>query len=287
MRAMGHDEIVASLSAYAAGTLAATECAAVQEHLATGCRRCLALVFEAPVGKARPERPARNPPRRSSWATIAGVSAVVALGVAAGLVVRERQVGSHRVAEVLARVGDAARTEATLRDRLLVAKAVLRNQRRVTDAEQEVLAQGALEAAAEAETLRDELRTRRQRLARLEAELAGGRLAGDVIAGEGLELRALKAVRPFSSVSGHVLWRPADGEMVVYAFGLPAAQAGEGYEARVIVGAGRVLASRLRPHPDGRAFAYLALPRGGGVVHAVEVRRISDARRFLIADARP
>jgi hypothetical protein len=166
-----------------------------------------------------------------------------------------------------------------------VAKAVLRNQRRVANAEQEVLAQGASEAAAEAQTLRDELRTRRQRLARLEAELAGGRLASDVIAGEGLELRALRAVRPFSSVSGHVLWRPADGEMVVYAFGLPAAAAGEGYEARVIVGAGRVLASRLRRRPDGRAFAYMALPRDGGVVHAVEVRRTSDARRFLVADA--
>jgi hypothetical protein len=59
------------------------------------------------------------------------------------------------------------------------------------------------------------------------------------------------------------------------------------YEARVIVGDGHVLSSRLRRRPDGRAFAYLALPRDGSAVHAVEVRRVSDARRLLIADAQP
>jgi hypothetical protein len=48
-----------------------------------------------------------------------------------------------------------------------------------------------------------------------------------------------------------------------------------------------VFSSRLRRRPDGRAFAYLALPRDESTVHAVEVRRLADARRFLIADAQP
>jgi hypothetical protein len=55
----------------------------------------------------------------------------------------------------------------------------------------------------------------------------------------------------------------------------------------VIVGQGRVVSSRLRRQPNGRAFGYLALPRDGTPVHAVEVRRLADARRFLIADAQP
>ncbi|HWP65612.1 MAG TPA: hypothetical protein VNO26_06855, partial [Candidatus Limnocylindria bacterium] len=111
--------------------------------------------------------------------------------------------------------------------------------------------------------------------------------AHEVIAGEGLELRALRPAPPFSTVRGHVLWRPADGEMVVYAFGLPAVPAGVVYEARVIVGAGRVVTGRLQRRADGRAFAYLTLRGDGARVHAVEVRRASDARRMLIADARP
>jgi hypothetical protein len=212
---------------------------------------------------------------------------LVAVGVAAGLVVRERELRTTSVAETLARVSEAARAQAEMRDRLLVAKAVLRTQRRVADAEQAMLARGADEAAQQAAVLRDELRVRHRRLARLEAELAGGRLASEVIAGEGLELRALRPAAPFQSVRGHVLWRPADGEMVVYAFGLPAVPPDVAYEARVIVGHGRVLSSRLRRRPDGRAFAYLALPRDGSTVHAVEVRRLGDARRFLIADAQP
>jgi len=287
--ATSHDEIAASLAAYAAGTLGAERSCVVREHLASGCRTCLAEVFEAPVGKPRPlaEREAALRASSSARAIVAALTLLVMFGVVAGLVVRERQLRTNSVAATLARLSEAAHAQAELQDRLLVAKAVLRMQRRAADAEQAVLARGADEAAQEAAALRDELRTRRRRLIQLEAELAGGRLASDVIAGEGLELRALRPAAPFQAVRGHVLWRPADGEMVVYAFGLPAVPAGVAYEARVIVGNGRVLSSRLRRHPDGRAFAYLALPRDGSPVHAVEVRRLGDARRFLIAAAQP
>jgi hypothetical protein len=236
-------------------------------------------VFAAPVGEPRPAAdPADRPP--SSVGILMLLGLVVAIAAAGGVVARERQLRTSSVAETLARVREAAEAQASLRDRLLVAKAVLRTQRRIADAEQDDLARGADE-------LREELRTRRARLSQLEAELAGGRLASEVIAGEGLELRALRPAAPFQTVRGHVLWRPADGEMVVYAFGLPGVPPDAAYEARAIVGHGRVLSSRLRRRPDGRAFAYLALPRDGTPVHAVEVRRIGDARRFLIADAQP
>jgi hypothetical protein len=285
---MSHDEIAGSLAAYAAGALGAPRLEIVRAHLAAGCHPCLAHVFEAPVGRPRPAATTEGVrrPRSSAFVIAATLGLVVAVGVATALVARERQLRTSSVAETLARVREAAETQAELRDRLLVAKAVLRNQRRIADQEQAALARGADEAAQQAALLRDQLRVRRQRLAGLEAELAGGRLATDVIAGEGLELRALRPAAPFGSVRGHVLWRPADGEMVVYAFGLPAGPRGVAYEARVIVGSGRVLSSRLRRRPDGRAFAYLALPRDGSAVHAVEVRRLADARRFLTADAR-
>ena len=286
---MGHDEVAASLAGYAAGTLEAHVSRVIQAHLATGCPSCLASVFDAPVGQPRPAPEAGDElvEQWSGWAIAAILMLVAAVGVTAGMVVRERQLRTRSVAETLARVREAAESAEELRDRLLVAKAVLRWQRRVADAEQAVLARGADEAAEEAATLREELRVRRRRLVQLEAELAGGRLASDVIAGEGLELRALRPAAPFRSVRGHVLWRPADGEMVVYAFGLPAVPPGVDYEARVIVGRGRVFNSRLSRRPDGRAFAYLALPEDGSAVHAVEVRRVSDSRRLLIADAQP
>jgi hypothetical protein len=288
-RAASHDEVAASLAAYAAGTLEAERLGAVQVHLASGCEICLTTLFDAPVGKPRPLTvvAAAPPARMSAWSIVAILGLVAAVALAAVMVARERQLRTTSTAEILARVSEAARTEAELRDRLLVAKAVLRNQRRIADAEQEALARGADYAAQEAATLREELYRRRQHLARLEAELAGGRLANDVIAGEGLELRWLHPAGPFPEVRGHVLWRPVDGEMVVYAFGLPALPAGTAYEARVIVGQGRILSTRLRRRSDGRAFAYLALPKDGSPVHAVEVRRMSDARRFLIADATP
>src|SRR5262245_7411034 len=255
----------------------------------------MAALFAAPVGLPRSmvaqsagaaaeDMPVR---RSSAWSLVAVLGLVAAVGGAAGAVVRERELRTRSVAETLARVREATEIAADLRDRLLVAKAVLRTQRRVADAEQEALARGASAAEQQAATLRDELQAGRRRLANLEAELAGGRLANDAIAGEGLELRALRPAAPFRSVRGHVLWRPADGEMVVYAFGLPAVPADVAYEARVIIGPGRVLSSRLRRRPDGRAFAYLTLPRDGAEVHAVEVRRTSDARRLLIADAEP
>jgi hypothetical protein len=292
---LGHDEVVASLAAYAEGTLEPARTRSVQVHLATGCPSCMGALFAAPVGRPRPvvaepEAPAGHHgpgPRSSAWGLLAVLSLLIAVAGATGAVMRERELRARSVAETLARVREATEIAADLRDRLLVAKAVLRWQRRVADAEQEALARGASEAEEQAATLRDELRAGRRRLADLEAELAGGRLANDVIAGEGLELRALRPAAPFRSVRGHVLWRPADGEMVVYAFGLPAVPAGVAYEARVIIGPGRVLSSRLRRRPDGRAFAYLALPRDGAEVFAVEVRRISDARRLLIADAQP
>jgi hypothetical protein len=276
---MGHDEAAASLGAYAAGTLEASVARLVRAHLATGCPGCLASVFAAPVGRPRyvGERP-------STSAIPVLLVLVAAIGVTAALVVRERQLRARDVTETLARVREASESAADLHDRLLVAKAALRSQRRMADAEQAVLARGADEASREAATLREELRVRLQRLAHLEAAVAGGLLASEVIAGEGLELRALHPAAPFRSVRGHVLWRPADGEMVVYAFGLPAVPPDVAYEARVIVGDGHVLSSRLRRRPDGRAFAYLALPRDGSAVHSVEVRRMSDARRLLIAD---
>ena len=284
--ARGHDDVAAHLAAYAAGTLEDGMARAVQAHLTTGCRTCMLSVFEAPVGRPRPAS-ASTRRAASAWARPAVLVLIAMVGATTGLVVRERQLRARSVAERFDRLREAAQIAEDLRDRLLVAKAVLRSQRRVADAEQAVLARGADEAAQEAAALREELRMRRQRLAALEAEVAGGRLASDVIAGVGLELRALRPAPPFRSVRGHVLWRPADGEMVVYAFGLPTVPPGTDYEARVIVGEGRVLSSRLRRHPGGRAFAYLALPRDGSVVHAVEVRRVSDARRLLIADANP
>jgi hypothetical protein len=285
--AVRHDEIAGDLAAYAAGTLAADRLPTVQAHLAS-CRGCLMEVFEAPVGSPRPLADLAGHDRPSSSAGILMLlGLVVAIAAAGGLIARERQLRTSSVAETLARVHEAADAQAALRDRLLVAKAVLRTQRRIADAEQDDLARGADEAAQQAADLRNELRTRRARLSQLEAELAGGRLASEVIAGEGLELRALRPAAPFQTVRGHVLWRPADGEMVVYAFGLPGVPPDAAYEARAIVGHGRILGSRLRRQPDGRAFAYLALPRDGTPVHAVEVRRIGDARRFLIADAQP
>ena len=292
---LGHDEIVASLAAYAEGTLEPARTRAVQAHLATGCPRCMDAVFAAPVGRARPIVPADAPPgapertagRSSAWGLIAVLALLVAVAGGAGAVVRERALRARNVSETLARVREATEIAADLRDRLLVAKAVLRTQRRIADIEQAALARGAEEAEQQAAVLRDELRAGRRRLADLEAELAGGWLANDAIAGEGLELRPLSPAAPFRSVRGHVLWRPADGEMVVYVVGLPSTPADVAYEARVILGPGRVLSRRLRRRPDGRAFAYLPLPRDGAAVHAVEVRRTSDARRLLIADAAP
>jgi hypothetical protein len=285
---MSHDEVTGLLAAYAAGTLGDDEGRRVRAHLASGCAHCLASLYDAPVGAARPTGPPEAKARSSNSArSIAvGLTLVVAGALAAGLVVRERQLRRTTVGETLARVQEAMDQQAALRDRLLVAKTVLRSQRRVADAEQEVLARGAEEVAGEAARLRDELRAGRRRLARLEAELAGGRLSDELVAKEGLELRALRPAPPFESVSGHVLWRPADGEMIVYAFGLPAAP-GALYEARVIAGTGRVLSRRLARRRDGRAFAYLVLPAAERSVHAVEVRRVNDARRLLIADAHP
>jgi hypothetical protein len=296
---LGHDEIVASLAAYAEGTLEPARTRTVQLHLATGCPGCVASLFAAPVGLERPvmaepqheERAAR---RSSVWTVAGALALLAAVAGASGAVVRERalrmrerELRTRSVAETLARVREATEIAADLRDRLLVAKATLRWQRRVADREQEALARGADEAEQQAETLREELRAGKRRLANLEAELAGGRLANDAIAGEGLELRELRPAAPFRSVRGHVLWRPADGEMVVYAFGLPAVPPDVSYEARVIIGPGRTLSSRLRRRSDGRAFAYLTLPRDGAYVYSVEVRRTSDARRLLIADAQP
>jgi hypothetical protein len=285
---VGHDEIVASLAAYAEGTLEPARTRAVQLHLAGGCPSCVGALFAAPVGLARPatEEGARAG-RSSAWAIAGGLAFLVAVAVGSGAVVRERELRTRSVAETLARVREATEIAADLRDRLLVAKTTLRLQRRVADAEQEVLARGADEAEQEAATLREQLRAGQRRLANLEAELAGGWLANDAIAGEGLELRALRPAAPFRSVRGHVLWRPADGQMVVYVFGLPAVPPDVAYEARVIIGPGRTLSSRLRRRADGRAFAYITLPRDGAAVYSVEVRRTSDALRLLIADAQP
>jgi hypothetical protein len=286
---LGHDEIVASLAAYAEGRLERARTRAVQLHLATGCPSCVGALFAAPVGLARPAGIEHDAPvRRSSAWAVAGVLALLAaVAVASGVVVRVRELRSRSVAETLARVHEATEMAADLRDRLLIAKATLRWQRRVADAEQEALARGADEAEQEAATLREELRAGKRRLANLEAELASGRLANDAIAGEGLELRPLRPAAPFRSVRGHVLWRPADGQMVVYVFGLPAVPPDVAYEARVIIGPGRTLSSPLRRRADGRAFAYITLPRDGVAVYSVEVRRTSDARRLLIADAQP
>jgi hypothetical protein len=280
-----HEEVAPRLSAYAAGTLDRVHARAVQAHLASGCPACLDEVFRRPVGMTR-AAPARRGRRRLVVAAFMAILASVS-AVATMLVVRERQLRQTRVADTLARVAEAARREAELRDRLVVAKMVLRSQRRVADTEQEILARGAEEASREAETLRQRLRAGRRRVAELEAEVAGGRLAGDVVASEGLELRSLRPTSPSHGVSGHVLWRPADGEMVVYAFGLPAAPAGVGYEARAIVGNGRELRTQLRRSSDGRAFAYLLLPPDARTVHTVEVRRMADARRLLLAEAAP
>jgi hypothetical protein len=284
---VSHDEVVQYLPGYAAGTLDGMQCALVQAHLATGCEACLADVFRRPVGKTRPGEPERVAEARSSSSAIALVlpALILATGVTAGLLVRERHLRTTTVGETLARVSEAVRVEAELRDRLIVAKTVLRTQRRIADAEQAVLARGAAEASAEVESLRERLRAGHRRVAQLEAELVGGRLADDVIAGEGLELRSLLPAPPFGGVSGHVLWRPSDGEMVVYANGLPRVPAGVSYEARVIADRGRTITQRLRRRADGRAFAYLVLPPTARTVHAVEVRRATDARRVLLADS--
>jgi len=283
---MSHDEVVRCLPGYAAGTLDDEQRRLVQGHLAEGCDACLNEVFRRPVGKARPTVPVRDADQRSS-SLVAGVllALILATGVTVGLLVRERSIRTTTVGETLARVSEAVRSEAELRDRLVVAKTVLRTQRRVADAEQAVLARGAAEASREAEALRERLRAGRRRVAQLEAELVGGRLADDVIAGEGLELRMLHPAPLFRDVNGHVLWRPSDGEMVVYANGLPSIPSGVSYEARVIVDRGRTITSRLRRRADGRAFAYLVLPATVRNVHAVEVRRATDARRVLLADA--
>jgi hypothetical protein len=284
---MSHDEVVQYLPGYAAGTLSTAQCELVQAHLATGCGVCLEEVFRRPVGMARPHEPESAAPRRSSSSAIGLVllALILATGVTVGLLVRERHLRTTTVGETLARVGEAARAEAELRDRLIVAKTVLRTQRRIADAEQAVLARGAAEASAEVESLRERLRAGHRRVTELEAELVGGRLADDVIAGEGLELRPLLPAASFGNVSGHVLWRPSDGEMVVYANGLPRLRAGVAYEARVIADRGRTITQRLRRRPDGRAFAYLVLPPSARTVHAVEVRRAADARRVLLADS--
>ena len=166
---MGHEAVAADLAAYAAGTLDSARLGIVRAHLITGCAACLASVFEAPVGLPRPAPEVRGKVvERSPISAILVVLALVAaIGVAAWLIARERQLRTSSVAETLARVREAAETTEDLRDRLLVAKAVLRSQRRVADAEQAVLARGADEAAEEAARLREQLRVRRQRLVRI------------------------------------------------------------------------------------------------------------------------
>lgn len=302
---MSHYEVARCLPGYAAGTLDDEQRRRVQAHLAEGCEACLQEVFRRPVGQTRPAPPpapaVRDAQERSTASVVGGVllALILATGVTAGLLVRERHLRTTTIGETLARVSEAVRAETELRDRLVVAKTVLRTQRRIADAEQAVLARGAEEAARdaaeaardaaeasrEAESLRERLQAGRRRVAQLEAELVGGRLADDVIAGEGLELRPLHPAPAFRGVNGHVLWRPSDGEMVVYANGLPGLPSGVSYEARVIVDRGRTITSRLRRRADGRAFAYLVLPASVRTVHAVEVRRATDARRVLLADA--
>jgi Putative zinc-finger len=56
-----HGELRALLPSYAAGELDLAEAAAVQEHLATGCRTCLEDVFSRPVGLPRTPPPPPAP----------------------------------------------------------------------------------------------------------------------------------------------------------------------------------------------------------------------------------
>jgi hypothetical protein len=114
-----HGELRALLPSYAAGELDLDEAAAVQEHLASGCRACLEDVFSRPVGQARipPEPPAPPPivgsaleapasPRRPSVTFVAGLVVLTLIAVWQAVELRGR-------AAARARALDKARTRAS------------------------------------------------------------------------------------------------------------------------------------------------------------------------------
>jgi hypothetical protein len=117
---------------------------------------------------------------------------------------------------------------------------------------------------------------------------ASGSVAEALIASPGTQLVALEPAPPFHDVRGHVLWHPAQDELILYAFDLPPLPDGAGYRIRLTFEGERV-EERLafRAPASGRMVQPVALAGASARLRVVEVVLEPAGRAVLAGRTRP
>jgi hypothetical protein len=88
----------------------------------------------------------------------------------------------------------------------------------------------------------------------------------------GLELLSLRAVPPFQDVRGHVLWRPGDDVLRLYAFDLPPLPEGGSYRVRVGMNGGELeTGPAFKPSGHGSVELSIRLRAPATRLRAVEI----------------